>query len=563
MSLHNRQRLGWLGLLPLLAVMGIVLLAASPAAQARTLRIGISQFPSTLHPLIDSMLAKSYVLGLARRPLTSYDENWELACLVCTEVPTLENGLAVRETTASGEEGIAVTYEIVEGAAWGDGTPVTSEDVVFTWQVGRNPQSGVASLEGFRRILDVEVLSARRFVLHVDRVTFDYNAANGLELLPAHIERPLFEANPAEYRNRTAYDSDSTNPGLYFGPYRISEVVKGSHVVLVLNETWWGEKPAFERIIVRTIENTAALEANLLSGEIDMIAGELGLTIDQGLAFAERHGDTFQVFFKPGLIYEHIDLMLENPILADRKVRKALILSADRQAISEQLFQGRQPVALTNVSPLDWVFSDQVARYPYDPKAAAALLDEAGWDRMQGGVRHNAKGEPLRLELMTTAGDRTRELVEQVLQAGWRQVGIDLRIRNEPARVFFGETVSKRKFTGLALFAWLSAPESVPRTTLHSEEVPSETNNWSGQNYTGYNNPEVDQLLDAIERELDRERRADLWLKLQQIYAEDLPVLPLYWRAATYVLPKEMQGVVPTGHLSPTTYWVENWQWND
>ncbi len=108
---------------------------------------------------------------------------------------------------------------------------------------------------------------------------------------------------------------------------------------------------------------------------------------------------------------------------------------------------------------------------------------------------------------MTTAGNRTRELVQQVLQSQWRRLGIDVRIRNEPARVFFGETTSKRRFSGMAMFAWISAPENVPRTTLHSEEIPSEANGWAGQNYTGFRNAEMDQLLDRLERELDRDQR--------------------------------------------------------
>ena len=161
---------------------------------------------------------------------------------------------------------------------------------------------------------------------------------------------------------------------------------------------------------------------------------------------------------------------------------------------------------------------------------------------------------------MTTAGNRTRELVQQVLQSQWRQVGLDVRIRNEPARVFFGETVSKRKFTALAMFAWISSPENVPRTTLHSDQIPSAENNWAGQNYTGYRNPEMDQLLEDISVELDRGKRKALWAKLQTIYARDLPALPLYWRADPYILPHWLKGVQPTGHQGVITLWIENWR---
>ena len=538
----------------------LIWLSALPAHAKEELVIGITQFPSTLHPNIDSMLAKSYVLAMTQRPLTVYDHEWSLICMLCVELPTLENGGAVLEKTPTGEQGVAVTYTLQPEARWGDGKPITTEDVLFTWQVGREPLAGIANQEMYRRILSIDVHDDKTFTLHADRVTFEYAAINDFSVLPAHVERPIFEANPAEYRNRTAFETDSTNPALYFGPYRIVEVARGSHIVLTPNDSWWGAQPYFKRIVVRVIENTAALEANLLSGEVDAIAGELGLALDQALAFEKRHGERFQVIYKPGLIYEHLDVQLETPLLQDARVRQALIRGIDRDAISQQLFAGKQPVADTSINPLDWVYDENVPKYRYDPERAAALLDGAGWSHMQNGFRHNAAGERLGFELMTTAGNRSRELVEQVLQSQWKALGIDVRIRNEPARVYFGETLNQRKFTGLAMFAWISSPENVPRSTLHSEEIPTADNGWSGQNYTGYRNPEMDKLLDAIEVELDRAKRKTLWAELQRIYATELPVIPLYFRANAYILPQWLDGVRPTGHQYPSTLWVEEWR---
>ena len=336
-------------------------------------------------------------------------------------------------------------------------------------------------------------------------------------------------------------------------------VYPGSHVVLQPNPTWYGKKPAFKQIVVRVIGNTAALEANLLSGDIDMVAGELGFTVDQALAFEKRHGGRFNVVYKPGLIYEHIDLNLDNPILADKRVRHALLYAVDRQSLSQQLFGGKQPVANSNVNPLDWVHADDIPKYSYNPKRAAKLLNDAGWSVRRRGIRHNKQGHPLRLELMTTAGNRSRELVEQVLQSQWKGAGIDVRIRNEPARVFFGRTVTERKFTGLAMYAWISAPESVPRTTLHSSHIPTPNNNHAGQNYTGFKNAQMDEILETIETELNREKRRKLWQRLQTIYASELPVLPLYFRANPFILPKWLEGVTPTGHQHPSTLWAEYW----
>ncbi len=548
--------------LPVLLALMLALAAAPGAARAAgkdELVIGMTQYPSTLHPIIESMLAKTLVLSMTRRPFTAYGPDWKLACMLCVSLPTIENGGAKIEDLPDGKKGIAVTYTIQPQAVWGDGKPVTAEDVKFTYEVGRHPQSGVASAEFYRRAYKLDVKDAKTFTLHFDKVTYEYNAINDFRVLPAHLETEAF-ADPKEYRHRTRFDTDPTNPGLYFGPYRVAETKAGSHIVLERNPTWYGDKPFFQRIVFRTIENTVALEANLLSGAIDYIVGELGLTLDQALAFEQRHGAKYDVVYKPGLIYEHIDLNLDNPVLKDLRVRRALLMALDRKSISDKLFGGKQPVATTNVSPLDWVFDLSLKPVPFDPEGAGKLFDEAGWKRGAGGMRQNAEGQKLGFDLMTTAGNRSRETVQQVLQAQWKQAGVDIRIRNEPPRVFFAETVSKRKFAAMAMFAWVSAPESLPWTTLHSGEIPTAANNWAGQNYTGYASPKMDELLELAREELDRDKRLALWKRIQALYLADQMTLPLYFRADVYVMPKWLKGVTPTGHQDVSTLWVEHWR---
>ena len=542
----------------LLAICWTVIAGPAAAAEKRTLTIGMTQFPSTFHPIIDSMLAKSYVMGAVLRPVTVYDHDWQLACMLCEELPTLENGGAVHEKTPDGKDGVAITYHIPEDATWGDGTPVTSDDIRFTWEVGKHPQSGVSGTEVYQRIWKIDTPDPQTAVMHIDRVTYTYNSF-GLAPLPAHLERARFEENPREYKQRTLYDTDTTNPGLYFGPYRVARVSAGAFVELVKNESWHGAPPHFDRIVIRVIQNTAALEANLLSGSVDFVAGEVGMTLDQALSLEERRGDAFNFLYQPGLIYEHIDLNLDNPILADKNVRHALLMGIDRNAISQRLFKGKQPVAHTNVNPLDWIYADDVPKYPYDPAKAKELLDAAGWKPGPGSIRVNADGAKLSLTFGTTAGARVREQVQQVLQHFWKQIGVDIRIQNQPARVFFGQTVRQRRFEGMAMFAWISAPESLPRSTLSSTMIPTEENNWSGQNYTGYQNPAADKLIDAIELDLNRESRAAKWAELQKIYAEDLPALPLYFRANVFVIPKWLTGIRPTGHTGVSTLWIEEW----
>src|SRR5947209_16153227 len=108
----------------------------------------------------------------------------------------------------------------------------------------------------------------------------------------------------------------------------------------------------------------------------------------------------------------------------------------------------------------------------------------------------------LSFDAKTTAGNRSRELVEQVLQSQWRRIGVDIRIKNEPARVLFGDTLPHRRFD-MAMYAWISSPENVPRSILHSSEIPSAANGFVGQNATGLSSTEMDRLITALEIKLD------------------------------------------------------------
>ena len=450
-----------------------------------------------------------------------------------------------------------MTYTIRPDAKWADGTPVTTEDVKFTYEFGRNKESAVSNTEMYREILGVDVKDAKTFTLHWDRLSYDFEAINDFILLPAHLERAAF-AEPAQYKVRTRYATDPTNPGLYNGPYRVAELVSGSHITLAPNPYWDGPAPYFKRITIRAIENTAALEANLLSGTIDMVAGEVGLPVDEALAFDKRHGDRFNVIYKPGLTFEHVDCNLDNPILADIRVRRALLLGLDRDTLVKTVFAGRQAVANAFVNPLDAGFTDDVTKYPFDLARARQLLEEAGWHAQPDGARKNAEGKALSLELSTTAGNRSRELVEQVLQSQWKKLGVDIRIHNEPARVLFGETVPHRRFE-LAMYAWSTAPENSPRSIFRSDEVPSGDNAYAGQNITDYKSVEMDRIIDALETELDPAKRKALWTQAQRLYATDLPSLPLYFRSDAYILPKWLTGIRPTGNQYPTTLWSTEW----
>ncbi|UTW46414.1 peptide ABC transporter substrate-binding protein [bacterium SCSIO 12696] len=528
----------------------------------KQLVIGINQYPSTLHRAFWRMTADHYALSpLVRRPVI-YDDNMQLVCRTCVTLPTLENGLAKLEQTPDGKPGMAVTFQIQPDARWGDGSPLVADDFKLRWEMGRNPKVGAKRPSDFAPIYQFDIVDNKTFVLHLDKVFFSYNYIKEMMPVPAHLERPIFEENPLEYRNNSLYVTEPLNPGLWHGPYLLEEITFGNQLVMTKNPYWNGTQPQFEKITLRAIENTSALEANLLSGTIDVVAGEAGgFQVDQGLSFEKRHGHKHRVVYTLGVLYEAMPLNHSNPILADKRVRKALMYAFDREQLNQQIFGGKQPPAHGLAIRYNQKVSEQVTRYDYDKDRAIALLEAAGWSDIKNGIRHNAQGEPLRLSLNSISGNKTREMIQQALQAQLKDVGIDLRISNETARSFLGETLVKRKFSGLAQLGVPNMADTPYHNFLNSQSIGSSDNGFQGGNWGGFNNPEMNRLTDMYDREIDAEKRQVLVEQINQLYTDELPHLPLYWRPRVDVLPLELTGFRASGHFVVSTNWIEEWRW--
>ncbi|MBP7843985.1 MAG: peptide ABC transporter substrate-binding protein [Proteobacteria bacterium] len=531
-----------------------------------TLKIGVSQEFEILNPVISQMATSSYIFTMATGALTTIGEDWKWRCVLCTELPTFENKMVKKLPGGK----LLVNWEILPNAQWGDGTPLTGNDVKFSWMVGQHPNVSVGQRDTYSRVIALEVDkdNPKKFSMTFKESRYDYYQLGTFYILPKHLEEPIFEKTKnqaSSYEKQTLYNTDPGNPGLYFGPYVVKEIKLGSHIVLVKNPKYFGEAPKINQIVVKYVANTQALEANLLSGEIDMIS-EMGLFFDQLLGLEKKFrdntelGSKYRISLKQGTIYEHITFNFKDPIVKDKKVRQALAYGLDREKMVKALFDGRQEVALHNIHPLDPYYTDNVKRYSYDLNKAQQLLEEAGWKvNPSDGMRYKDK-KPLELTLMTTAQNQLRERIQVYVQAEWKKLGVEVKIKNEPARVFFGETVRKGTFPNLAMFAWVSSPDNPPQSTMHSKEIPTAKNGYSGQNSGGYVNAEADALLDKIPLEFNFDKRKLMVQRLQEIYAEELPALPLNLRADFAIVPSKMTGYETTGHQFYSTQY--SWRWN-
>jgi len=531
------------------------------------LKIGMGQEFENFNPLIATMNATTIMSKLVMRDLVTIDADGKWVPQLAKSIPTLDNGGA-KLVTVAGAKKVEAIWEIIETAVWGDGKPVICDDFSFAVKVASAATVSIGEKEVYTQVekISVDPLNPKKCTFTYDKAKWDFYQLGTFHALPKHLEEKIFNMHGAEnagYEKNSLYVKDPYNVGLYNGPYIIQEIQLGDHVTFVQNPKWYGEPSKIKKIIFKLIPNSGTLEANLRSGTIDMIS-TLGLALDQALAFDKKvktESLPFTVLFQPSTVYEHIDLNLDNPALKDVKVRKALNYSINREELVNSLFEGKQTPAIHSITPKDPWYTDDPAKvtiYKYSPRDAERLLDEAGWKRGPDGIRVKA-GKKLSFTLMTTAGNKTRELVQVYLQNGWKQIGIEVNSKNEPARVFFGETTKKRAFDSMALFAWVSSPESSPKPTFLSTNIPTEKNGYSGQNQMGWKNKEVDKLLMALDLEFVHEKRIQLVHQTLKHYTEDVPVLPLYYRSDVAVIPIHLKGFRLTGHQFPETNEVEKW----
>jgi peptide/nickel transport system substrate-binding protein len=486
--------------------------------------------------------------------VVSYDMAGNVVCVLCTEVPSIKNGLAKVVDLPGGGKGMEVTFHLRDDIFWADGVPVTAKDVAFAFKVSK-------AFAPTPNVVGEKAVDDHTVVVSLDATRYDFARLIDRPL-PEHIEAKLFDASktPLDYDHASAYNSNPTNPGLWDGPYRITGFVQNQTVTFEPNPYWHGTKPGYQKVAMRLLENTAALEANLLSGDVDTISTAVGLSIDQVLGLEKSHPDLFTYYYQPTPSYEHLALNLANPLLADRRVRQAMMMAIDRKTIVTKLFRGKQPVAWSFLEPSQFGWHKDTKVWPYDPVAAKKLLAEAGFKPGADGVLVSPAGERFALTLISTSGNYERELVEQVLQTEFRAIGIAVDIKNEPARTMFGETLLHREFTGMVLYGTVPSPDLVPFISYDSQAIPTAANSWYGKNYVGYSSPAMDAAIEKARTELDPDRRYADWKTILDLYAEDLPELPLFYQTEAFIEPKTMTGMVPPRYRDFSSMWLEDWR---
>jgi len=309
------------------------------------------------------------------------------------------------------------------------------------------------------------------------------------------------------------------------GPFRFVSAQQDRNVIVERNPDYWETPPRLGRVEFKVIPDatTRALELRKRSADvaINSLVADTVLTL-------QRDRD-LTVMDEPGTIYAYIALNLRDPILKDVRVRRAIAYAIDVRPIIHYLLRDEARPAWSILPPQHWAYDGDVARYPHDPERARRLLDAAGY-RPVNGVRFH-------LTMKTSIEESTR-LLAAVLQQQLREVGIALDIRTFEFATFFAD-VTKGAYQVHSL-RWVGGnldPDIFEHVFDTASFAPRRANR------TFYSNPRVDALIQEAHTTLDQQKRKAIYDQIQQILAEELPYINLWYLDNVLVHTKRVRGI--------------------
>ncbi len=489
----------------------IALLTLGQVAHATNLNVGLAVFTNSIDPhfylSVPNLTQASHVF----EPLVTQDARQRL-----------HPALAVEWSP------IAATtwrFRLRDGVKFHDGTPFSAEDVAYTLKRAPEVPNSPGSFAIYTRaIARVEI---------VDRLTIDIHTHSPSPTLP--IELSTIGIIPSHLGDgvRTA-DFNSGAAAVGTGPFRFAEWVPGESSVLIRNETYWGERPAWTRVVQRLIKSDTSRVAALLAGDVDVIdqvppsamerlRGAANVTVATTVS-----NRVMYLLFDHGNATTPYATMLDgakldaNPF-KDLRVRQAISAAIDRSAIVERVMQGLGLPAGQILPPGYDFLSTRLVPDRFDPERARRLLAEAGF------------GAGFSVSLLT-ANDRfvNDEQVAQAIGQMLARVGIRARIDAGPGSL--GLQRMNRADFGFALWGWGSETgEPVgPLRALLGTRGPS---GGSGAFNRGrYSNPALDRLLDIAGAEIDRTKYGALAAEAMEMAIDDLAIIPLYFQPAIWAM---------------------------
>jgi peptide/nickel transport system substrate-binding protein len=427
---------------------------------------------------------------------------------------------------------MTITFHLRRDVTWHDGEPFTAKDVDFTYRYMVDPKTPTAYGEAFRQIREAEVVDA-----HTYRITYDKPYApallswSGTAILPSHLLEAPWRAGVDLRTTRQNRHPIGT------GPYRFKEWKTGEKVVVEANPDYYQGQPYINRVVIRVIPDQSTIFLELKAQNIDSAT----LTPIQ-----YRRQTDFPAFKKAFNRYRYVangyaylGFNLRDPRFRDKRVRQAMAYAIDRQEIIDGVLLGLGRPAVGPYKPGTWWYRDDIQPYPYDPERAKALLAEVGWKDTNGDGLLDKDGRAFQFTIRTNQGNQVRQQTAEIIQRRLRVIGIDVQIHVVEWAAFLNTFIRKKHFEAIIL-GWSLGLDPDQYDIWHSSKTgPDELNHIS------YQNPQVDALLEQGRRTFDEGRRKAVYGELQEIMAEEQPVVFLYVPDALPVVSSRVHGIQP------------------
>ena len=482
----------------LISLFGTLLLALSAVSvQAETPKRGgtlvwsIGTTPRHLNPAVQSGIATGAPGAQLFATLVRFDDKWNAHPYLAKSWQTSADGLAV-------------TFNLVEGATFHDGTPITSKDVAFSIKTikANHPFKTM-----FRAVSSVETPNANTVVFKLSQPHPALMLALSSQLgsiIPEHI---YSDGQDPKKHPRNSKDVVGS------GPFKLVEFVRDQHIILERNENFFIKgRPYVDKIVIRIIKDGSVRALGRKNGEIHLSTFE---ALPQDINHSKKISHltaTDKGYAAIGPI-TWLAFNTKQAPTSDKRVRQAIAYAVDRNFLIKAIMLGTSKPAYTGIHPDSIFHEPNVARYDLDLDKANAILDEAGYARGSDGMR---------FKLNIDFGWATAKPIAEYMKPQLKKIGIDVTVRASPDFPSWAKRISTWDFdmTVDVVFNWGDPVIGVHRTYLCNNAKKGVI--WS--NTQQYCNPEVDVLLEKAGQENDKQKRIALYSKAQKIIGEEVPI---------------------------------------
>jgi peptide/nickel transport system substrate-binding protein len=499
------------------------------------LRIGDPEEPDNLNLMFGHTLATGEIDCLLFSFIMRTDAEGNLFPDLATRVPTQRNGDISRD-------GKTITVHLRHGVKWSDGAPLTANDWLFTYHAVMNPANNTKTDYGWTEIASASAPDPYTIVIHLKRPTVEAieiltMGGDAYPPLPAHLLAKLPDLNHAAFNSAP----------ISSGPFVLKSWDRGSKLTFVANPLYFRGPPKLKEIDWNIMPSPTTLLNALRADQIDL--------------YPQVSEDVLnQLGSIPGIVvtkrlvayWQHLNLNMSKPALADPNVRTAIAEGVDWQRIVDTVYHGAGKLAVSDIFPQSWA-APNLPPYRYDPADAKRLLAQSGWRMGSDGVLH--KGPLLlRLSIAATTDNEVNEHAELLIQSMLQQLGIGIAIHNYPANLLFAQ--NGPIYTGKYDMEWSQAINGAD---------PDDSGSWNsgmipphGANTTWLRDPIVDETSTAAAGTFDQNARKALYQKEAARIRQLNPSIFAFWLEATYAYNSDLKNFKPAAFIADS--W-NAWEW--